>query len=136
MKNGPYILITAPVGYPGKRYRGRYCYEHISVWWTATGMMPLAGYEIHHLNGDHRDNRIVNLQLVTAQEHKRIHGKLKSAPLVEFPCAFCRVITAIKRNSYKRRQKINKLGLFCSASCGTKFMFRGSSKVEFSPVKR
>ena len=28
MKSGNYILIKAPDNYPGKKYRGKYCYEH------------------------------------------------------------------------------------------------------------
>lgn len=28
MKNGDYILVIAPDWYRGKRYRGKYCYEH------------------------------------------------------------------------------------------------------------
>ena len=33
MKNGPYILVAALETYPGKKYRGKYCYEHHMVWW-------------------------------------------------------------------------------------------------------
>lgn len=35
---------------------------------------PLGRWEfVHHINGDPRDNRIENLQVMTAQEHGRLH---------------------------------------------------------------
>jgi len=34
-----------------------------------------AKMHIHHKNGDHKDNRVENLQLVTAKEHGDIHGQ-------------------------------------------------------------
>lgn len=32
------------------------------------------GYDIHHINGDHHDNRIENLEVLSKAEHGRIHG--------------------------------------------------------------
>jgi hypothetical protein len=29
---------------------------------------------VHHINGNYQDNRIENLQIVSASEHRRIHG--------------------------------------------------------------
>lgn len=40
MRCGPYILIIPPPEYPGKKYRGRYAYEHHVVWWENTGGDP------------------------------------------------------------------------------------------------
>lgn len=35
VKNGPYELVIAPEEYPGKKYRGRYAYEHRVNYWRA-----------------------------------------------------------------------------------------------------
>ena len=40
MKNGAYELIVPPPAYPGKRYRGKYAYEHRVNWWCHTGQNP------------------------------------------------------------------------------------------------
>ena len=37
---------------------------------------PLRADEVvHHRNGDHRDNRLSNLQILTASEHTRLHKR-------------------------------------------------------------
>lgn len=131
MKNGPYELIKVPNGYPGKRYRGRYAYEHHVNWWINTGQTILNGYEIHHKNGDHHDNDFSNLQLVTSSEHKKLHGLQRTLNArVELKCAQCIKIFFRRKSEYKSKIKKSKTGrLYCSRPCQYKSMM-GSTRVE------
>jgi hypothetical protein len=74
MKNGPYELIVAPPEYPGKKYRGRYAYEHIVVFWQNMGRLPASGHVVHHRNGDRRDNRWENLEEKHGGQHSAEHN--------------------------------------------------------------
>lgn len=122
MRNGPYTLIVAPKDYPGKRYRDRYSYEHLVVFWRNYKIIPGNGLEIHHKNGDHRDNRISNLQLVTSAEHRQIHGNQARKEKIKFLCGFCLKPHSMKPNNYRWKIKNNKYGkIFCSISCGAKY---------------
>lgn len=117
MKNGPYELIKAPEGYPGKKYRGRYAYEHIINWWTSNGMPPV-GYEIHHINGNHRDNRIKNLQLVTGEEHRKIHGEMRKVKPIFIKCDECGKKRSIFLREYNWKLYSGQKYFFCSSRCG------------------
>lgn len=123
MKNGPYELLVAPKGYPGKLYRGRYAYEHHVVFWKKNGFTPKTGYELHHINGDHRDNRISNLKLVTSLEHRKLHGLQNSQRALRIIyCGFCNKQLFLRQSVVTARLKQNKKSkkLFCSTSCGAK----------------
>lgn len=53
-------------------YGFKHLREHREVWERHHGKLS-TGQFIHHVNGDPGDNRIENLQAVTAREHRHIH---------------------------------------------------------------
>lgn len=88
MKNGDYLLIIAPSEYPGKKYRGRYCYEHHYVYWKHTGLIPNKNQMIHHKNEDRYDNKFKNLELIYKKDHAQKHPqKIKESNMPT--CAGC-----------------------------------------------
>ncbi len=116
MKNGDYILIIPPDNYPGKKYRGRYAYEHRVNWWKQTGKNPddFPGLQIHHKNEDKFDNSEKNLQSIDLVDHAKLHAK--RAPHRKFICENCgkTFFVRLRPSNHQR---------FCSRQCIGSFGF-------------
>lgn len=116
MKNGKYTLIVCPQDYPGKRYRGRYAYEHIVEFWRKENRLPQIGHVIHHLNGDHRDNSWENLEEILKSDHSRNHQLEKpinhgthSGYRRGCRCIECKDFHAKEHQAYRLRKKASLL---------------------------
>lgn len=68
-ESSAYVRIWAP-NHPLAKRDG-YVFEHHLVVWDA-GFDP-RGKHVHHKNHDKRDNRLENLEVLTAQEHRAEH---------------------------------------------------------------
>ena len=55
---------------------GRTQYAHRAIYEAFRGPVP-AGCFVHHVNGDPRDNRLVNLKVMTPGAHVKYHAKLR-----------------------------------------------------------
>lgn len=131
MKNGPYELVKAPSGYPGKKYRGKYVYEHHLVWWENTGALLPSGRVIHHKNHDKRDNRFDNLALEDWSEHSRAHGLEQGKATIELRCAWCGVSFIRKLRQYRQQLKRQR-NFFCCKSHQVKFQWAFQRKLSTS----
>jgi len=101
VRNGEYILVVAPDDYPGKKYRGRYCYEHILVFWQHYHVLPGPDEIIHHIDGNKHNNNIENLQLKTREKHTSEHKKQQGKNMLRLICPGCgNEFTVEKRQSY------------------------------------
>mgnify|MGYP001561338247 CR=1 FL=1 len=63
-----------PDGYIKVRIGGKYVQEHILVWQMNKGVIP-EGFITHHKNHKRDDNRIENLECMSASEHAKLHYK-------------------------------------------------------------
>lgn len=81
---------------------------HRFIWTYFNGEIP-DGYEIHHRDFDKDNNDIANLELVTKDEHQRIHAERKIAHKKSvFTCAVCgKEFQAVNRGN----------NTYCSAEC-------------------
>ena len=115
MRNGDYELVIAPADYPGRKYRGRYCYEHHLVWWRHYGSILRNNDVIHHINGNRRDNHIENLELVSRTAHSS--GHRKGTPMVSLSCAYCGEEFQREARIVRFRVKSGQRDFYCSRSC-------------------
>jgi hypothetical protein len=114
LRNGPYILVIAPEGYPGKKYRDRYVYEHHLVWWVNTGQTVPENKVVHHRNEDKHDNRFENLELTLRSSHSRDHHP--PVTYIDLKCAFCGVGFKRDAKNYRSKAASGQKNFFCCRS--------------------
>ena len=51
---------------------------HRAIWAATYGEIP-GGYTIHHIDGNHRNNDITNLECMSRSEHGKHHARVESA---------------------------------------------------------
>lgn len=85
----PVIVSATAQDFDGRRYwrGGKYFMRHGKhlhrvVWEKTNGPVP-KGFHIHHVNGVRDDNRLANLECISAFAHKQHHGRASAARFVE-----------------------------------------------------
>lgn len=130
MINGEYLLVIAPNDYPGKKYRGKYCYEHHLVYWKVYNIIPKDDEIIHHKDENKHHNVPENLELMKRKEHTIMHNTERLTSLVLLLCPGCqKFFIKEKRNTF-----IQKGGTYtcCSRRCiGITTALKRNNIVEF-----
>jgi hypothetical protein len=87
--------------------------EHVIVWESVHGTVP-EGMQIHHISEDKLDNRIENLECLTALHHKRLHSgcELRDGEWWK-PCCKCESMQHIDFY-YKRKDGVSPWCKECS----------------------
>lgn len=120
MINGDYIMVIAPPDFPGKKYRGRYCYEHHLVYWQTYGIVPNKNELIHHKDENKHNNDPSNLELKTRKKHAQEYTLERGKTMVELKCPYCQNnFIREKRQTYLQRSKGNYT--CCSRKCVGRF---------------
>ena len=94
--------------------RKRIAYRYQWVWIMAHGPIP-PEHAIHHLNGDMGDDRLENLQLLSASEHRKLHGaenhRRSIQQMAQWTCHYC----GKTFSRYPRGR--NGIRKYCSVDC-------------------
>lgn len=122
IKKGNYDYALVPE-HPKATVNG-YVLYHRAVMENSIGRMLTDNEEVHHIDRNPHNNNISNLQLVTKEEHRRIHS-IRSRTYVELRCPICnntRIV--LKSNSIDKKQYC------CGRHCGRLFQFLSKSEKE------
>lgn len=95
--------------------KGGILYEHRYVMSLKLGRLLDSHEIVHHINGNVKDNRAENLELVSPSQHTRKHHKREGIELV---CANCGDIFRRDVRNVRTKIKRGQKDFYCSRSCG------------------
>ena len=117
VKKGDYNYAVVS-GYPHSIEFG-YVLEHRIVVENNLGRLLNPSEVVHHINGDKKDNRIDNLEVMTVSGHAIHHGKESTRKYVELICPQCGKSFVKPKNQTCLQKKSEWTS--CSNSCRGKF---------------
>lgn len=118
--------------HPSASKRG-YVLHHRILIENSTGRLLQPNEIVHHKNGNGRDNRLENLQLLTTTEHRSLHAKGRTK--FEMKCPHCGKAFFIKRSQFNLVGK-SKQYTCCSPSCRGSFSRRIQLQGETPDIKK
>ncbi len=118
ISKGDYNYCLVP-DHPNSTKNG-YMLEHRIVIENHLSRLLNSNEVVHHKNGDRKDNRLNNLEVLTNKEHARLHGIQRGKTMVELICPFCQLkFIRQKKNTHLSKKK--QVSTFCSRRCSASF---------------
>jgi hypothetical protein len=117
-KGGQYVDAIGYIRTRCKKHpkgRNGYVHEQVLVMEEHIGQRPLpAGYDVYHINGVRRDNRLENLQLITHAEYRQHH----TIDMSDRECTSC------GSNQTRKQTTIDRPNWYTSKTTGGLLCFR------------
>ncbi len=79
------------------RTKNGYVLEHRVIIENRLGRLLNADEVVHHINGNKKDNRPENLEVMSASEHCRLHAMSQGASFSEMKCPNCQTLFVVPR---------------------------------------
>lgn len=122
IKKGNYDYALVPE-HPKATANGCVLY-HRAVMENSIGRMLADNEEVHHIDKNPHNNNLSNLQLVTKEEHRKIHS-IRSKTYAKLRCPVCNNIRIVLK-----RDSIDKKQYCCGRHCGRLFQLLSKSEKE------
>lgn len=111
VKKGEYLYAVV-LNHP-RATKNNYVLHHRVVMENSLGRLLTKEEVVHHLNGNKHDNRIENLEVMTAKEHSLLHSS-RGRHMTKVICAFC-------QKQFERETRQLKGKGLCSRRCNALF---------------
>ena len=71
---------------------------------------------VHHIDGNTKNNKIKNLQVMCRSKHRSLHNK-KHTEYIDINCTQCNIIIHKRKKLVEYNKKIGQKNFFCSRKC-------------------